>query len=243
MYGMIWRLTLALSRLLTEPDREAVLGDLEERGLDGSVRGLADVGLLVGAHQCRLLSGWRPWAALFSLFPALGMLFGCAVSLAVITAKYPWPDAHPLTPGQVVNMSLAAALGTVVWSWSVGYGLGWIAGRAFPSVMCLLTLAVLFLSDGGSAGPFRVRLLAVLMGGALIAGPLIAGLRSGLTGPLPGQHAMGLAASTAAALLWIGSTQPSGPSALVELAVGVMFLWPVLAPAALPLCRRLKFRT
>ena len=65
------------------------LGDLEERRLNGTARGLADVFLFVGAQQFRAWAGWRPWIALISLFPPLSMLIGCVFSVGQIISKYP----------------------------------------------------------------------------------------------------------------------------------------------------------
>ena len=240
MHNLFWRLTLILSKLLAAADQDPLLGDLEERRLNGTARGLADVFLFVGAQQFRAWAGWRPWIALISLFPPLSMLIGCVFSVGQIISKYPWHDIHALTPAQMVNLSLASSITVAIWSWSVGFGLGWVAGRAYISVLPVLTLAGLLLIDGGAvaSGPLRLKVLAVLMTGALIAAPAFAGLRKGLIGvSLSGRHALGLTGASITALLWTDLQQPGFSADVAQLAASVVFLWPVLVPLAWPLWR------
>ncbi len=233
MYNLLWRLTLLSSRLLPIADQDPLLGDLEERRLNGTAQGLAAVWLVVGAQQFRLWAGWRPWAALLSLFLPLNMLIGCAFSIAAITAKYPWHNVDPFTSTQLVNISLAGSVATAIWSWSVGFGLGWVARRAYASALLLLTLACFLFIDAN--GPLRLKLLAVLMTAALIVGPALAGLQKGLRGvPLSARHALGLSAIAIAALHWTVPQQPGFTVNLAYLAASVLlFLWPILLPIAL----------
>lgn len=240
MRGLLWQLTLLASRLLDPADQEPVLGDLEERQLNGTVCGLGDVLSLVGLRQVRMWTRPRPWIALFLLFPSLDMVAGCATSIIDITSKYPWRELDPLTPAQAMSTLLAASSLTAIWSWTLGFGLGWLARRSYPGVLLLLTLAGVLLNNGGFvvSGPAYVKLLAAMTAGILIAGPLIAGLRYRLARRAPsGRLLLGLVLTSMTALFWIGFQHASPSAGSVDLAVGLVFLWPLLLPVVAPALR------
>jgi hypothetical protein len=70
----LWRLAERLSRLLEPFEREAVLGDLEEAGVQGAAA-LRQIAGLVVRRQIELWNGWRPWLATLGIaIPAAYLL-------------------------------------------------------------------------------------------------------------------------------------------------------------------------
>ena len=157
----------AFSRMLTPDERDAVLGDLAERGANGG-QALRDVLGLVLRRQAALWKHWRPWAAL------VGLALPLSVPLSIYSrrvadagALYIWLYANnwdwsllrihafwPYAPAYIArvllsNFTLPFLLSFVTlpcWSWNIGLALGNCSRRAIPvtgSLFCLMLLAEL----------------------------------------------------------------------------------------------------
>jgi len=125
-----WLFLSVLARALEPAERDVVLGDLAEsgEGVGPATRHL--LGLIV-RRQVGLWLAWRPWLAL------LGVSCLAAVSLSRIVFrlnvdlhKYAAGYATSLTPPQEVAFLVLLAGAVTVWSWTCGFVLGALSGRA-----------------------------------------------------------------------------------------------------------------
>ena len=125
-----WLFLSVLARALEPDERDVVLGDLAEsgEGVRAATRHL--LGLIV-RRQLGLWLSWRPWLALLgvSCLAALSLsriVFRLNVDLYKHAAGY----ATSLTPPQEVAFLLLLAGAVAVWSWTCGFVLGSLSGRA-----------------------------------------------------------------------------------------------------------------
>jgi len=125
-----WLFLSVLARALEPAERDVVLGDLAEsgEGVGPATRHL--LGLIV-RRQVGLWLAWRPWLAL------LGVSCLAAVSLSRIVYrlnvdlhKHAAGYATSLTAGQEVAFLVLLAGAVTVWSWTCGFVLGALSGRA-----------------------------------------------------------------------------------------------------------------
>jgi hypothetical protein len=188
---------------------------------------------------------WRPWVAWIALFPALAMLLGSAFSIAHLASKFPWQDLGEFTPQRLWVVTLCAALCIVVWSWCIGFGLGWVAREAWISVMVALSASAVMLIETTVNAAIPARLLLALFAAVLVTAPAYAGLRRGLHNqPLDPMQALTVTATPIAALLVSVSQQPGSgwPIDIRELLFTLLFLWPVLIPSASRFAIRFRSR-
>jgi hypothetical protein len=125
-----WWLLGILARALEPAERDVVLGDLAEsgEGLGAATRHL--LGLIV-RRQAGLWLFWRPWLALFGVSCLAGLslsrvLFRLNVDLYKHAAGY----ATSLSAREEVAFLICLAGALVVWSWTGGFVLGSLSGRA-----------------------------------------------------------------------------------------------------------------
>jgi hypothetical protein len=107
-----------------------VLGDLAEsaEGVAAATRNL--LGLIV-RRQVGLWLFWRPWLALFGVSCLAGLSLSRIVfRLNVDVYKYGAHYATSLTAGQEVAFLLCLGGALTVWSWTCGFVLGSLSGRA-----------------------------------------------------------------------------------------------------------------
>jgi len=125
-----WWLLSVLSRALEPAERDVVLGDLAEsgEGVGAATRNL--LGLIV-RRQAGLWLFWRPWLALFGVSCLAGLSLSRIVfRLNVDFYKYAAHYATTLTARQEVAFLLCLAGALTVWSWTCGFVLGSLSGRA-----------------------------------------------------------------------------------------------------------------
>jgi len=139
-----------LARALEPSDRHAVLGDIAESG-EGIFAALRDLLGLILRRQAALWAHWQPWLALLGI----GVVAG--VSLSRIAGgftggvfqqwrtyeKYGVHYATGVTPRQDFAFMACLAAGLIVWSWTSGFVLQSLSGRAAWVtwlVFCLATL-------------------------------------------------------------------------------------------------------
>ena len=125
-----WWLLGVLARALEPAERDVVLGDLAEsgEGVGAATRNL--LGLIV-RRQVGLWLFWRPWLALFGV----SCLAGLSLSRIVFRLnndlhKHAVGYATSLTAGQEMAFLLCLAGALTVWSWTCGFVLGSLSGRA-----------------------------------------------------------------------------------------------------------------
>jgi hypothetical protein len=119
-----------LARALEPAERDVVLGDLVEsgEGVGAATRNL--LGLIV-RRQVGLWLFWRPWLALFGVSCLAGLALSRIVfRLNVDLYKYAAHYATTLTARQEVAFLLCLAGALTVWSWTCGFVLGSLSGRA-----------------------------------------------------------------------------------------------------------------
>ena len=127
-FGWWWLSVLA--RALEPAERDVVLGDFTEsgEGLGSATRHL--LGLIV-RRQIGLWLSWRPWLALFGVSCLAGLsLSRIAFRFNVDLFKYGAGYATTLTAHQEVAFLLCLAGALAVWSWTCGFVLGSLSGRA-----------------------------------------------------------------------------------------------------------------
>lgn len=125
-----WWVLTVLARALEPAERDVVLGDLAEsdEGVGAATRNL--LGLIV-RRQVGLWLSWRPWLALFGVSCLAGLSLSRTVfRLNVDLHKYAAGYATTLTAGQEVAFLLLLAGAVMVWSWTGGFVLGSLSGRA-----------------------------------------------------------------------------------------------------------------
>jgi len=130
MMGVGWRLLSVLARALEPAERDVVLGDLAESG-EGIGAATRDLLGLIVRRQLALWVFWRPWLALFGVSCLAGFSLSRIVfRLNVDLHKHAVGYATSLTAGQEMAFLLCLAGALMVWSWTGGFVLGSLSGRA-----------------------------------------------------------------------------------------------------------------
>lgn len=142
------------AELLDPSEREAVLGDLRELGIN-QARALREILGLVTRRQGALWANWRPWLSLFALIVPLSLLLSILARFAAgESSVYLWLYANNLDVallgnygfwyelGHSVPIVLAIFLKLFCWSWTAGFALGLIAARTAPLRRGLLVLVL-----------------------------------------------------------------------------------------------------
>jgi hypothetical protein len=156
-----WPVVLWLSEFLSEPEREAVLGDLMENG-DSPGRSIANVLGLVVRRQTAVLFDLRLWLAVaFIVLPVSYLLSAIAEATAGEGAVYSWMYlnnwdwALTKNPGfwhilRETAMSFGiTCLVLACWSWSAGFLIGRFAKSDLQASQnaFIVLLAALFVGD------------------------------------------------------------------------------------------------
>jgi hypothetical protein len=139
-----------LARGLEPSERQAVLGDIAESG-EGIFPALRDLLGLIIRRQAALWAHWQPWLALIgigviagaSLSRIAGGFTGGAFQQWRTYEKYGAHYATGLTPRQDFAFLACLAAGLIVWSWTSGFLLQSLSGRAAWLtwlVFCLVAL-------------------------------------------------------------------------------------------------------
>lgn len=119
-----------LARALERPERDVVMGDLAESGA-GFGLAMRDLLGLIVRRQIGLWTSWRPWLALFGVCGLAGLSLSSIVfRLNVDLGKYLAHYLTDLTDRQEVAFFLCMAVALLVWSWTCGFVLGSLSGRA-----------------------------------------------------------------------------------------------------------------
>jgi hypothetical protein len=130
MMRLGWWLLSFVARALEPPERDAVLGDLAESGA-GFGPAMRDLLGLVVRRQVGLWASWRPWLAVFGVCGLAGLSLSRIVfRLNVDLHKYAAHYGTSLTARQEVAFLLGLAGALLVWSWTCGFVLGSLSGRA-----------------------------------------------------------------------------------------------------------------
>jgi hypothetical protein len=145
-----WWLVDVLSRMLDADERQAVRGDLAESG-ESVVRAIRDVLDLIVRRQVGLWAGWQPWLALLGIaclagVPLSRIAFRLNVDLGqqlMAYYKYGVHFGNLLTPQQDITFLLCLAVALIVWSWTCGFVLGSLSGRAVWLTWSVFYLVVL----------------------------------------------------------------------------------------------------
>jgi hypothetical protein len=130
MMRLGWWLLGVVARALEPAERDVVLGDLAESG-EGVGAAMRDLLGLIVRRQVGLWLFWRPWLALFGVSCLAGLSLSRIVfRLNVDLYKYSAHYATSLTARQEVAFLLCLAGALTVWSWTCGFVLGSLSGRA-----------------------------------------------------------------------------------------------------------------
>jgi cytochrome c biogenesis protein CcmG/thiol:disulfide interchange protein DsbE len=132
-----WRLVDIVSRTFHPDERDAVCGDLAESGTAGG-QALRDVLGLVIRRQAELWKDWHPWLALGGLVGVAGVLlsdiafrFDAAIVLQVRTYwRHGVHFGTGLSVGEDSVYLVCLFLALFSWSWTSGFVLGSLSGRA-----------------------------------------------------------------------------------------------------------------
>lgn len=199
-----WSVVEVAARSLHVEEREAVLGDLNERG-ESAWQGLLDVLGLVIRRQAMLWKSWQPWLTAFGVtVPCSFLLMGvflsvCQSWLWIIDARtLHSADLATAWPLRILACQAALLLG---WSWTAGFVVGstsprtlWVSAAlcCSPCMFCLSRFHIPSLS--------RLCLLLFLL-------PAIWGVRRGLQiATLRLSSAIALASATTLLIAFIGSS-------------------------------------
>ena len=151
-----WWLIDILSRMLDADERQVVRGDLAESG-QSVVRAIWDVSDLVVRRQIGLWTLWQPWLALLGIaclagVPLSRIAFRLNVDLGLQLMAYYTYGVHfgtLLTPQQDMAWLLCLAIALLLWSWTCGFVLGSLSGRAVWLTWSVFYITVL---DSASVG-------------------------------------------------------------------------------------------
>jgi hypothetical protein len=138
-----------VSRLLDPHEREAVLGDLSERGAS-HWRDLIDISGMVVRKHAAFWHDWRPWlAALGVALPSTFLLMGVSFSISCTFQRLTGPRScaacSPTAQEDSLLLSCQFML-LLIWSWAVGFVVSsvsrrtlWVSGAscALPCAYCL----------------------------------------------------------------------------------------------------------
>jgi len=150
MTRICWRLVDILSRMLDADERQVVRGDFAESG-QSVARAIRDVSDLVVRRQIGLWTVWQPWLALLGIaclagLPLSRIAFRLNVDLGQQLTAYYTYGVHfgtLLTPQQDMAWLLCLAIALLLWSWTCGFVLGSLSGRAVWLTWCVFYLMVL----------------------------------------------------------------------------------------------------
>jgi DNA-binding PadR family transcriptional regulator len=137
MTRICWWLVDVLSRMIDADERQAVRGDLAESA-ESAARAIRDVLDLIVRRQLGLWAGWQPWLALLGIaclagVPLSRIAFRLNVDLGqqlMAHYKYGVHFGTLLPPQQDIAFLLCLAVALIVWSWTCGFALGSLSGRA-----------------------------------------------------------------------------------------------------------------
>ena len=149
MTRVCWWWVDVVSRMLEAGEREAVRGDFAESGEAGG-RALRDVLGLVARRQAALWKDWRPWLALLGLaglaavvLSEVAFRFDVALGSQLRTYwKYGVHVDSGLTVGEDIAYLVCLSLALSAWSWTSGFLLGSLSGRAIWLTGALFYLVV-----------------------------------------------------------------------------------------------------
>ena len=179
MIRICWWLVDVLSRTLDADERQAVRGDLAESG-ESVVQAIWDVLDLIVRRQVGLWAGWQPWLALLGIaclagLPLSRIAFRLNVDLGQQLMAYYTYGVHfgtLLTPQQDMAWLLCLAIALLLWSWTCGFVLGSLSGRALWVTWSVFYLMVLdfalvrFILSGNiilrDVQPLRILMAATL---------------------------------------------------------------------------------
>jgi hypothetical protein len=149
-----WWLVDVASRLLDEPEREVVHGDLAECGCHAG-RALREVLGLVFRRQAALWFDWRPWLIVASVVLPIGLLLSHAsrwwgITSGINAANYwvLWDFSYLAYPGwrrDVIRMAVwtgGAWIALIGWSWTSGFVLGRISGRTMWLTVAMFAVVI-----------------------------------------------------------------------------------------------------
>jgi hypothetical protein len=137
MTRICWWFVDILCRMLDTDERQAVRGDVAESG-QGVGRAIRDVSDLVVRRQIGLWTVWQPWLALAGIaclagVPLSRIVFRLNVEVGQQLTAYYIYGVHLgtlLTPLQDIAWLLSLAIALLLWSWTCGFVLGSLSGRA-----------------------------------------------------------------------------------------------------------------
>jgi hypothetical protein len=151
-----------VARTLERDEREAVLGDLAERGR-GAWRDLLEVFGLVARRQAVLWRSWRPWLAAFGVaLPSTWLLMGVSISTSRLAGAVVCAECPPTAQD---DMFLLVRQGLLLlgWSWAGGFVVGTLSRRTlWVSVLVALAPCVRCLTMFDDASLSRMCLLLFL---------------------------------------------------------------------------------
>lgn len=145
-----WWLVSVLARALEAGERDMVLGDLVESG-EGSGAAIRDLLGLIFRRQTGLWMAWRPWVGLFGISGLVGVTlsrivfrFNADLGLQLaVYSRYGVRYESGLTAQEDIAAALSLAVALLVWSWTCGFVLGSLSGRAAWLTWLVFYFAVL----------------------------------------------------------------------------------------------------
>jgi hypothetical protein len=146
------------SRLLEPEERAFVLGDIAELHETGT-HAVREVMGLVARRQLALWKEWRPWIALLGMVGIVGPILRAIIAEVTlpfcrdITTYWKVGSLYSsgMTIGEEFLLSLILAVGVLLWSWTGGFVLAHLSGKAFRVTAFLYFVMAM--------APFTPRLL------------------------------------------------------------------------------------
>ena len=232
MQSLLWYLAQRASRILADQsEREALLGDLEERNLAGTFRGLADITYFVASRQLKMWQTWRPWLTLLALFFPLSVLLQSALSIAYTLANHPWPDNAFYDSPDLKTALVVGTACTILWAWSAGFALVKFGRHATWSLVPILALATWLPFQLNRTPSFSMLCLTLWF--LMVVLPAWSGARACFRSAQLGGIAKGILAAVLTMNLYFMIVEYANKRPNLhafDLAMAAFVLWPIAVP-------------
>ena len=232
MQSLLWFLTQQASLILAAPsERESFLGELEERNLAGTFRGLADIACLIASRQLKLWQTWRPWLTLLALFLPLSTLLHSALSISFTLATHPLANNPFYESPYVQTVLIWGSISTMLWAWSAGFSMAQLGKHTVWTLFPVLAL-VTHMPMALSRSPY-LFLFGFASWIFLVALPSAMGARACFQNPrLSTKGKLALAIPAMIALYFLVMNVSSNRPNLhpMDMIMAALAMWPIAVP-------------
>ena len=138
----LWKFVEIVGCLLDRAERDTVLGDIQERGVN--IRTVFDLIGLVAFRQLQAWKSWRTWLLAASLgIPAVTVASGAQV-IAYTMSYYPWPDLAESSRAYFLGLIACRIAAIVGLAWATGFSIASLARYRAISILVLMAFIMMW---------------------------------------------------------------------------------------------------